>query len=88
MSDIPLYRPHFLAYMKVQALPWEYRSHDARIFKQVSGSAGTDGWIEVHHTRDGKLVIQHRVLKAVEVLVSQDNERGGEFLLESSRVFF
>ncbi|KAF3598421.1 hypothetical protein F2Q69_00035018 [Brassica cretica] len=52
------------------------------------GRGGTDGWIEVHHTRDGKLVIQHRVLKAVEVLVSQDNERGGEFLLESSRVFF
>ena len=42
----------------------------------------------MHHTRDGKLVIQHRVLKAVEVLVSQGNERGGEFLLESSRVFF
>ena len=35
-----------------------------------------------------KLVIQHRVLKAVEVLVSQGNERGGEFLIESSRVFF
>ena len=35
-----------------------------------------------------KLVIQHRVLKAVEVLVSQGNERGGEFFVESSRVFF
>ena len=25
---------------KVQALPWDYRSQDASIFKQVSGSAG------------------------------------------------
>ncbi|KAF2587013.1 hypothetical protein F2Q70_00035668 [Brassica cretica] len=58
------------------------------IQSKIGEEIGTDGWIEVHHTRDGKLVIQHRVLKAVEVLVSQDNERGGEFLLESSRVFF
>ena len=38
--------------------------------------------VSVHHARDGKLVIQHRVLKAVEVLVSQANERGGEALEE------